>query len=387
MVASRVPLPVDDLDVLRRRRSAKWAMYPDDVLPLPVAEMDFPLAPAVREVLAEAVAASDTGYAFPGVQLGAALAGFAAGRWGWHLDPDRTRAAADVSVGCVDMLRVMCDPGDAVVITPPVYPPFYRWVEEVGARLVEAPLSQDSRGEWQLDLSSLEAAFAQRPKAFVLCNPHNPVGRVHTRDELVEVVRLAHDYGVWIVGDEVHAPLVLPGAEFTPLLTIPGAAEIAVSLVSASKAWNLAGLKCAQIVTASAQMQALVDRRPPDAVWRPGHFGVLASIAAYEGGVEWLDALVSTLDGHRSLLDRLLGEHLPGVRWMPPQATYLAWLDCREIGDGAAPCTLFLDRARVALDPGPDFGPPGSGWVRLNFATSEHILTEAVTRMGAAVGR
>jgi cysteine-S-conjugate beta-lyase len=176
----------------------------------------------------------------------------------------------------------------------------------------------------------------------------------------------------------------LPGATFTPFLSLPGAAEVGVSLVSASKAWNLAGLKCAAIVSASPAMGELVRRRPIDARWRVGHFGLLASVAAYAGGRDWLDALLATLDANRVVLSGLLEERLPDVRWCPPEATYLAWLDCRAYGDGDEPRDLFLHRGRVALEAGPRFGEPGSGWVRLNFGTSAEILDEAVARMVAA---
>jgi cysteine-S-conjugate beta-lyase len=386
MSAFEVPLPVDDLDVLRRRTSAKWRQYADDVLPLPVAEMDFGLAPAVQDVLYDAVRRSDVGYAMP-LDLGRALAGFAADRWGWSVDPAMVRPATDVGVACVDMLRVLCRPGDAVVINTPVYTPFFHWLDEAGVTRVEAPLRHDPDDGWRLDLDGLAAAFAQRPAAYVLCHPHNPVGRVHDADELAEVVRLARAHGVTVISDEIHAPLVLPGATFTPFLTLPGAADLAVSLHSASKAWNLAGLKCAAIVAGSSAMAAAVDRRPEDSRWRIGQFGSLASIAAYQDGVEWLDALVDTLDLRRRELAELLADRLPDVSWTPPEATFLAWLDCRAIGTGDEPQRLFLDQARVALEPGPKYGPPGAGWVRLNFGTSGPILAEAVDRMARALGR
>lgn len=379
-------LPVEDLSVLRRRRSAKWRTYDDDVLPLPVAEMDFALAPPVRAALAQAVERSDTGYGCGTAELGAALAKFAAERWDWHIDPGGVALATDVGVACVELLRALCRPGDRVVICPPVYPPFFHWVEEAECALVEAPLRHTDDGSWRLDLDALSDAFALRPSVFVLCNPQNPVGRAHSREELAEVVRLAHDYDVTVVSDEIHGPLALPGATFTPFLSLPGAAEIGLSLASASKAWNLAGLKCAAIVWASDAMRDVVARRPVDARWRIGHFGQIASVAAYESGGAWLDDLLTTLAARRDLLRHLLAERLPDVRWSPPEATFLAWLDCRAFGAGSAPCELFLERGRVALDAGPEFGASGDGWVRLNFATSEQILDEAVRRMAAAVG-
>ena len=251
---------------------------------------------------------------------------------------------------------------------------------EAGARLVQVPLALGPAG-WRLDLPALEAAFAARPAAYVLCNPHNPVGRVHTADELAALVRLAEAYQVTVISDEIHGPLALPGAAFTPLLTIPGAAEVAVSVLSASKAWNLAGLKCAAVVTAAPRMAALADRFPPDSRWRIGHFGVIAAVAALTDGKPWLDQLLVTLDPRRTLLAGLLRERLPMLTWHPPEANFLAWLDCSALGPARVARDRFLARGRVALEPGLRFGAPGSGYARLNFATSTSILDQATAQM------
>jgi cystathionine beta-lyase len=197
-------LPVDPLEVLRKRRSAKWQTYPADVLPLTVAEMDFALAAPVAEALHDAVDRSDAGYATAAPDLGRALAGFAASRWNWNIDPASVMAVTDVGVGVVELLRPLIRLGDAVVISPPVYPPFFDWVPEAGARLLEVPLALHAAG-WRLDLAALEAAFATHPAAYVLCNPHNPVGRAHSADELAALVRLARIYQVTVISDEIHA--------------------------------------------------------------------------------------------------------------------------------------------------------------------------------------
>jgi cystathionine beta-lyase len=379
-------LPIDPLDVLRQRRSAKWQTYPADVLPLTVAEMDVSLAPPVAEVLAEAVRRSDTGYGRAGSDLARAVAKFAAGRWNWDIDSAQVTPVTDVGVGVAETLRALTRPGDVVAISPPVYPPFFDWVPESGARLLEVPLAHDDDDDgWRLDLAALERAFATHPAAYVLCNPHNPVGRVHTASELAALVRLARLYRVTLVSDEIHGPLVLPGATFTPLLTVPGAAEVAVTVMSASKAWNLAGLKCAAVVTASPQLAAVVDRYPADTKWRFGHFGVLATVAAYTEGESWLDELLVTLDQRRTELGQLLAARLPQLSWRPPEATFLAWLDCSAIGPDDTGRNLFLDRGRVALEPGLRFGAEGSGYARLNFGTSAAILDEATSRMAAAL--
>jgi len=376
-------LPVAPLSELARRRSAKWRKYPADVIPLFVAEMDFALAPPVRDALREAVDASDVGYSQADPELGEAFAGFAAERWGWSVDPVAVTAVTDVGVGVVETLRVLTQPGDVVAISPPVYPPFFDWTPEAGVRTHEVPLHLDEAG-YRLDLAAIEAAFAQHPAAYVLSNPHNPVGRVHTADELRALVTLAQRYRVVIVSDEIHAPLVLPGAAYTPILSLPGAADVAVAVVSASKAFNLAGLKCAAVVTASARMAAAVASFPPDTRWRTGHLGVIASVAAFRAGGPWLDQLLHTLDARRTQLGDLLRDRLPALSWHPPQATYLAWLDCRKLGEDD-PSRLFLDRARVAVEPGLRFGAAGVGHVRLNFGTGAHVLDEATARLATAL--
>jgi cystathionine beta-lyase len=208
---------------------------------------------------------------------------------------------------------------------------------------------------------------------------------VHTAEELAAVVRLARIYRVTVVSDEIHAPLVLPGATFTPILTVPGGAEVAVSVVSASKAFNLAGLKCAAVVTGSRAMAEVVGRFPPDVRWRTGHFGVLASVAALTDGGPWLDELIATLDARRTQLGALLAERLPLLSWRPPEATYLAWLDTSAVGPDDTARELFLERGRIAVEPGLRFGAAGAGHVRLNLGTSADIIDEATARMAAAL--
>ena len=390
------PLTQLTLDQLRQRTSVKWRLHPPDVLPLWVAEQDVPLAPPVAEALRRAVELGDTGYAF-GTGYAEAVGGFAAQRWGWADFPvGRTTLVPDVMMGTVEVLRLVTGPGDAVVVTPPVYPPFYAFVANAGRQVLEAPLGADLR----LDPAALEEAFrraraiGERP-AFLLCNPHNPTGVVHRPDELATVAELAARHDVRVVADEIHAPLALPGARFTPYLTVPGA-ENAFALLSASKAWNLAGLKAALAVAGPDAADDLA-RMPEEVSHGPSHLGVLAHTAAFRAGGPWLDRLLDGLDANRALLGSLLAEHLPAVSWQPPEGTYLAWLDCRrlgvptEAGDGpgvasdlAGPARMFLDRARVALSSGHVFGSGGTGFVRLNFATSPAVLTEAVTRMGRA---
>lgn len=362
----------------------KWRTHPADVLPLWVAEMDVPLAKPVVRAVTEAVALGDTGYP-AGTAYAEALSRFAAERWGWDgLAVERTAIVPDVMLGVVEMLKLVTGPGDAVVVNPPVYPPFFLFVEHMDRRIAEAPLGADGR----LDLAVLEEAYRRAVAgggraAHLLCSPHNPTGTVHTAAELAAVAGLARRYGVRVVADEIHAPLTGPGAKFVPYLAVPGA-EDGLSLMSASKGWNLAGLKAALAVAGPAAAPDLA-LLPEEVSHGPSHVGVLAHTAALREGTGWLDALLAGLDDNRRLLRALLAERLPEVVYRPGEATYLAWLDCRALGLGADPAAVFLERGRVALSPGPDFGTGGTGHVRLNLATSAEILTEGVRRMAAAV--
>ncbi|MFC9289182.1 MalY/PatB family protein [Streptomyces sp. NPDC057052] len=378
------PLRALTLDRLRRRTSMKWRTYPDDVLPLWVAEMDVPLAEPVVRAVGDAMALGDTGYP-AGSGYAEALAAFAAKRWGWHgLAVERTAIVPDVMLGVVEMLRLVTGPGDPVVVNPPVYPPFFAFVAHMDRRIAEAPLGADGR----LDLDVLEAAYRRAAAgggraAHLLCSPHNPTGTVHTAGELAAVAALADRYGVRVVADEIHAPLTAAGVDFVPYLSVPGA-DGGLSLMSASKAWNLAGLKAALAVAGPAAGADLA-RLPEEVGHGPSHVGVLAHTAALRDGTAWLDALLTGLDDNRRLLTDLLADQLPGVGHRPGEGTYLAWLDCRALGLGDDPARVFLERGRVALSPGPDFGTGGAGHVRLNLATPPDILAEGVRRMAAAL--
>lgn len=378
----------------------KWRAHPADVLPLWVAEMDVRLAPTVADAIHRAVDIGDTGYPY-GKGYARAVGEFAAQRWEWHnFSVGRTAVVPDVMLGVVEMLRLVTDRGDAVIVNPPVYPPFYAFVSHDGRRVVEAPLGSDGR----IDLAALEEAFSHARRsggpgakvAYLLCNPHNPTGSVHTAAELTGVAELARRFDVRVVSDEIHAPLVLPGARFTPYLTVAGA-ENALAVMSASKAWNLCGLKAA-LAVAGPESAADLRRMPEEVSHGPSHLGVIAHTEAFRTGGGWLDSLLDGLDANRKLLGELITEHLPGVGYQPPEGTYLAWLDCRQLGfseqaaegiavvsDLSGPARWFLDHARVLLTSGHAFGTGGVGHVRMNIATSQAILTEAVMRMGRAV--
>jgi cystathionine beta-lyase len=374
------------LDELRRRNSYKWRTFPPDVLPSFVAEMDFALAPAVRDALAAAVSAGDTGYAWQSDELGRAFADFAKARLDWGVDPSGVIVLPDVMSGIIELLRHALQPGDGVVINPPVYPPFFSHIAEAGCRVVEAPLARSDRG-YALDFDALERAFAGGARVYLLSNPHNPTGRVFSRADLERIIELAQRYEVLVFSDEIHAPLALPGAQHTPLLALgEQAAQRTIAFVSATKAWNIPGLKCAQAVVASDAMRRFAAPLSSlDFLSRAGNFGIIGSIAAYREGVDWLDELIVALDHRRGLLGELLAELIPAARYLPPEGGYLAWVDCTALPMKGEPADFFLERGRVALGSGPHFGTGGGGHVRITMATSAAILREIVERMRKAV--
>ena len=383
MAFSLTDVHADPLHVLRTRTSEKWTSYPNDVLPLFVAEMDYPLAAPIIDALVKRVRASDTGYVGSPGPLAPAFAAFAERRWGWQVDPTRIRTSTDVSVAIVETLRLAIAPGDPVVITPPVYPPFFDLVPEAGGTVVEVPL-RDTGDAWQLDLAGLDRAFAAGARAFLLCNPHNPLGLVHSRAELEAVADLAARYDVAVVSDEIHGPLVHSDAEFVPFFTVSDAArEMGVVVSSASKAFNLAGTKCAVMVTASERGEAMLARLPDEVGFRTSLLGLHANVAAFTESDEWLGGALRSIESNRHLLASLLAEKLPEIGYRMPRASYLAWLDFRGLDWGDEPAVRALVSARVALSSGPDFGTQGRGFARLNFACSPEVLTEAIDRLAA----
>jgi cystathionine beta-lyase len=369
---------------LRKRRSAKWTMFPPDVLPAWVAEMDFPLDDGVRAALLASIEQDDCGYA-NGAGVATAFARFAAEWFGWTLDPRGVIVLPDVLVGIAEILHAMTKPGDRIVVNSPVYPPFFRTVRETERTIADVPLLR-GEGGWELDFDGLERAFADGAAAYLLCSPHNPLGKVFTPGDLTRIAQLAKAHGVLVIADEIHAPLTMPGATFTPYLTVSDPLDgDGIALCSASKAWNLPGLKCAVAIAGSDRMRERLKLLPPELPWRAGNLGVVASIAAFEQGGPWLRALLSYLDGNRRLLTTLVARDLPGVRYREPQASYLAWFDCTALNLGPDPTGVFLERGRVALTRGRDFGPDAAAFVRVNMGTSAAILTEVIERMHTAL--
>lgn len=376
----------ETIATLRRRTSEKWSAYPADVLPMFVAEMDFPLAPAIKDSLQRALELGDTGYVNARDSGAAeAFAAYAAQTWGWSPSPARMSYTTDVSVVIVESLRRLISPGDGVIITPPVYPPFYELVPEGGGSVVEVPLLDDG-DTYTLDLEGIDRALSAGARGVLLCSPHNPVGLVHSRRTLVELSRIAARHGAFVISDEIHAPLTHRGSVFTPYLSVSEEArEHGVAAESASKAFNLAGLKTALFVTGSDRMtERVIESLPEEVAARTGLFGLIATRAGFSSGREWLAAAISTIESNTALLERQLCEKLPGVRLRRPEATYLAWLDMSALGWGDDPARHAAEHAKVALSNGPSFGARGAGYARMNLACAPSTIIEAVDRLAAA---
>ncbi|HJV13838.1 MAG TPA: aminotransferase class I/II-fold pyridoxal phosphate-dependent enzyme [Propionibacteriaceae bacterium] len=383
MSEAAIDLRVPDLATLHLRRSEKWSGQDPDVLASTVAEMDFPLAAEITAALHAAIDRHDLGYTPPREpELPAAFADFARRRLGWTVDQDRITLVPDVMAGIIELCRVLLTPGEQVAFFTPAYPPFLDELPQARVELVYLPLGPDG----VVDLDALKAALARGVRALVLANPHNPTGRVPPRAELERIAELCASHDCWVIADEIHAPLVLDGATHTPWLEVSDAArEQGIALSSASKTFNVAGLKTALMITASERARAAVERVPP-LTDRVGILGVIAAEAGFRYGDRWLDAVLDQLTANRQLLGDLLATELPKIKWTSPEASYLAWLDCRALGLGDNPAEAFLARGRVALGRGLDFGREGAGFARLNFGTSPDHVAEAVRRMARVVG-
>jgi cystathionine beta-lyase len=377
--------PVVDLTDARARRALvlKWGTVAEDVIPAWVAEMDYELDPVVHEALLRAVRDGVTGYPVFGhtPELAEAYAAFAQRHYGSVVDPAWVTPVVDVTSGVRVALDVLSEDGPVVFLVPG-YSPQLDVAALTGRKRVDVEIHPDApRAE--VDLERLDALFADGARTLLLTQPHNPWGRVFTLPELEGIRDVVLRHRARVVSDEIHAPLVLPGATHTSYLDLPGTHEHAVALVAASKAFNTAGLRCAQLVVpeAAARQRLLDQPMARNDSWSP--LGVVAAVAAYTDGDPWLASLVERLDELRTLLGALLAEHLPLARMRPLEATYLVWLDVRAYGHDD-PAAVALDRGRVKLGPGHEYAPGLPGHVRLNIATSPERLTEIIRRLAAA---
>jgi cystathionine beta-lyase len=382
------PLDFDRVIDRRGTDSNKWQKFPADVLPLWVADMDFASPPAVVRALRDRVEHGFFGYLSERNDLPEVVAERLAKRYGWRVSPEAVVTLPGVIAGFNQALRALTAPGEGLLVQTPVYPPILRAAGNHGLRRDEHALTRDGDGRYGVDLAAFAASIRDTTRAFLLCNPHNPVGRLFGRAELEGMAQACLRRNLWIVADEIHCDLLLDGRAHTPIASLaPEIEQRTITLMAPSKTFNLPGLKCAVGVIPNGALRERFVAAAADLVPKINVLGYTAAVTAYREGDAWLEALLAYLKDTRDLLVRQVRTTLPGVTIAPPEATYLAWLDCRgSAAAGPDPYTFFLERAKVALNDGVSFGPGGAGFVRLNYGCPRPLLTEALERMRTALG-
>jgi cysteine-S-conjugate beta-lyase len=372
---------------LRARGSAKWAAAGPDGLGAGVAEMDFGAAPPILDALARLTADANFGYLPPALasELAETCAEFCERRYGWQIDPGLIHPVPDVIKALELSITHFSRPGSPVILPTPAYMPFLSVPVSLGREIIQVPMHDDD-GFYTFDLEGIEDAFLAGGHLLIFCNPCNPLGRVFTPAEITALADVVDKHGGRVFADEIHAPLVYPGGRHFPYAgTSSTAASHTLTATSASKAWNLPGLKCAAVILSNDADQRSWELMGPFAAHGASNPGVAANIAAFRHGEAWLDTVLGYLDESRQLLGDLLRRHLPQVRYRPPEGTYLAWLSCAGIELPASPGELINEQARVTVVDGPAFGAGGPGSFRLNFATPQPVLTEMIERVATVL--
>lgn len=379
----------DRLDpaALRERQNSKWGSLAPGVLPLSVADMDLPIAAPIRAAIVARAESDDFGYppheGVPGVRE--ACADRLASRYGWSVRAEDVFLLGGVIPGMYAAVRTFTEPGDEVLLTTPLYPWFQRSVEETGRRPVSVDLSVDDDGVYRLDVDALAERVGPRTRMIMLCQPHNPTGRVFTRDELQGVAELAERHDLWVVSDELHADLAL-AARHVPFASLgEDAAQRTIALYGPTKAFNVAGLKIGFAVSENVGAIARLHDACHGALPEPNLLAQVAATAAFRESDAWLDATRAYLLANRDRVAGFVAERMPSVRFAPPEGTYLAWLDFRATSLGPAPASYLREHAGVVLSEGSDYGAAGAGFARLNFATGRHVLDEALERIAQAL--
>ncbi|MFO7249721.1 MAG: MalY/PatB family protein [Actinomycetes bacterium] len=374
------------LEELRARGGIKWSRHPGKIGAF-IAEMDFGTAPPITRALHDAVDEGAFGYLPPRLvgRLAEACAEWYRTRYGWDVPASRIRPLPDVIAAFSATIQYFTRPGSPIILPTPAYMPFLTVPLAYGRQIIQVPMRDTPEGP-RYDLDALDRAFAAGGHLLVLCNPHNPIGRVLTRDEMLAISEVVQRHDGRVFADEIHAPLVYPGHRHVPYASLSEVtAAHTITATSASKAWNLPGLKCAQIIFSNEADLEIWFRVSGYAEFGTANLGMIANAAAYTAGGPWLDEVIGYLDGNRKVLAELLAEHLPQVRYTPPEGTYLAWLDCRGLGLEVRPAQFFADQADVILTGGEECGEAGTGFARFNFAMPRPIMRLAVERMAKAV--
>jgi cystathionine beta-lyase len=383
---------INDFDrVIDRRQteSAKWTKYPPDVLPLWVADMDFRSPEPVIRALNERVTHGFFGYGV-GLEVSPLHEVFVDRLWkryGWRVAPEAVVLLPGVIPGFNLACRAFASPGDGMLVQTPVYPPILRVPGNCGLSQDEMELTCQPDGGYAIDLEAFERAITARTRVFLLCNPHNPVGRVFRREELLRMAEICLARGLLICADEIHSDVLYSGQQHVPIASLaPEIAARTITLMAPSKTFNLPGLKCSLAVIPNAKLRERFVAARADLVQAVNVLGYTAALAAYRDGQPWLDGLLRYLEANRDFMVEFVRRHLRGVAVAPPEGTYLAWLDCRRARiPGGDPFTFFLERAKVALNDGTTFGRGGRGFVRLNFACPRALLAEGLERMRGAL--
>ena len=373
-----------DLDRVRNRPGIKWERHGDDVLCAWVADMDLEVPEFITNAVIERINSGGLGYGFydEPIPVLEAFRDRMRNAFDWRVEVSEIIRVHDVIQGLELVLDTLVPPGAGVVVQTPVYPPFYSSIEGVGRRWVANPLVEMETG-WSLDFEHLESVASQQDvSALLLCHPHNPSGFVMDKTDLAQVIEIADRHDLLVISDEIHCDFVYAPNEHLPTASISElAAQRTVTLIAATKTFNMAGLRMAFVHTASEKYLPSLQQIRPRMIGGINGLGQVATVAGWQHGDAWLSELVAGLDRNRHLLGELLNAYLPAVHYRLPEATYLAWLDCRELGLGDDPAEIFLAQNKVALSSGPDFGIEGLGHVRLNFATSPEMLQMIVERM------
>jgi cystathionine beta-lyase len=370
----------------RSTESVKWNYYPRDVLPMWVADMDFVSPEPVIRALQERVAHGVFGYPGDLSGLRDAIVAYLSSSYGWQVAPEDIVFLPGVVPGFNLAARAFIEPGDGILMHTPVYMPFLGVARNVGGLRQETGLARSPSGTYGLDLEAFEGSITDRSRVFLMCNPHNPVGRVYTRAELESLAEICLRHNLLICSDEIHCDLVYPGHPHLPIASLsPEVARRTITLMAPSKTYNIAGLACSFAIIQDPELRGQYCRAEKGLVHGANLLGLVAARAAYREGQEWLTQLLAYVQGNRDLLHDYVNERLPGVQMCLPEGTYLAWLDCRAAGIEGKPCDFFMEKARVAVNDGAAFGAGGEGFVRLNFGCPRPMLVEALERMRAAL--